>query len=139
MFWKPALRAAASGLGADRTQQEGRKVRLGIVAAVAGMLAAALRTHVVEAGDRRRGRLASRRSAPALAAAILAPFLAWHIRLGFCGAPPGPADGLAGELLDRGHRLAIRPCHDRDRGAGAARAAGAADAMDVVVGMMRHI
>ena len=48
-----------------------------------------------------------------------------------------PGNGLPGELLDRSDCLCIDGRHDRDRRAGAPGAAGAADAVYVVVGMMR--
>src|ERR1700676_5213237 len=48
-------------------------------------------------------------------------------------------NGLSDQLFDRDHRFLIERGDDRDRGAGASGAAGTADAMDVVVGMMRHV
>src|SRR5215468_8238922 len=46
---------------------------------------------------------------------------------------------LADQLLDRGHRLGIERGDDGDRSAGAAGAARTADAVDVIVGMMRYV
>src|SRR3954453_18998526 len=51
----------------------------------------------------------------------------------------GARNGLADQLLDRGHRLGIEGGDDGDRSPGAAGAAGTTDAVNVVVGMMRHI
>src|SRR3984893_13031377 len=48
-------------------------------------------------------------------------------------------NGLPDQLFDRVHGFLIERSDDRDRGAGAPGAAGTADAMDVVVGMMRHV
>src|SRR6185312_12176356 len=51
----------------------------------------------------------------------------------------GVGNGLADQFFDRGHRFLIERCDDGDRGAGAAGPAGTADAMHVVVGMMRDV
>src|SRR5439155_963384 len=48
-------------------------------------------------------------------------------------------DLLADQLLDRGDRLVVVRRHDGDGGAGFSRAAGAADAVDIIVGVMRHV
>src|ERR1044072_5549206 len=50
-----------------------------------------------------------------------------------------PFDRLSDELLDRRHRLAVDRRHDGQRGAETPGAAGAADAMHVIVGVMRHV
>src|SRR5215510_8601598 len=50
-----------------------------------------------------------------------------------------PGDALADQRLDRGDGLAVRPRDDRDRGAAAPGAAGAADAVHVIVGMVRYV
>ena len=54
-------------------------------------------------------------------------------------SPSARRDGLPDQLFDRGDRLVVERGDDRDRGAGAPGAAGTADAMHVVVGMMRHV
>src|SRR5881394_3051874 len=51
----------------------------------------------------------------------------------------GPTKGLASELFDCRDSLAVGRRHDGNRSPGTAGAAGAADAMHVIVGMMRHI
>jgi len=48
-------------------------------------------------------------------------------------------NALADQLLDRGHRLRVERRDDRDRRAGTARASGASDAVDVIIGMVRDI
>ncbi len=48
-------------------------------------------------------------------------------------------DRLADQFFDRQHGLLVGRAHQRDRGAGAAGAAGTADAVHVVVGMMRDV
>src|SRR5262245_10033041 len=48
----------------------------------------------------------------------------------------GPRDRLSNQLLDRADGLLVDRRHDGDRGARASGAAGAADAVYVVVGMM---
>jgi hypothetical protein len=48
-------------------------------------------------------------------------------------------DGLAGQLLDRHHRLAIHRCDQRDRRAQQTGAAGAANAMNVIVRVVRNV
>src|SRR5580704_18338196 len=48
-------------------------------------------------------------------------------------------NGLPDQFFDRRHRFEIERRDDRDRGAGAASAAGAADAMHIVVGMVRYV
>ena len=70
-----------------------------------------------------------------------APALRVRLRLGFGRrvAELDARDFLADQLLDRGDRLAVGRSDQRDRGAGTAGAAGAADAMHIVVGMMRHV
>src|SRR5579884_2066664 len=50
-----------------------------------------------------------------------------------------PRDGLAGELFNGVDQFAVHRRDDRDRRAGAPRAPGAADAVDVIVRMMRHV
>src|SRR3954463_11933964 len=61
---------------------------------------------------------------------------AWCMR---AGRRLRPADGLAGQLLDRSDSLAVGRRHDRDRSAGTSRAAGAADAMHIIVGVVRDV
>src|SRR5207302_1511932 len=51
----------------------------------------------------------------------------------------GLRNALADQLLDRGHRLEVERCDNRDRRTGAACASGAPDAMDVIVGVVRHV
>ena len=46
---------------------------------------------------------------------------------------------MTNQLFDRSYRFEIERPDDRDRGAGAACAAGPADAMDVIVRVMRHV
>src|SRR5215472_10784878 len=48
----------------------------------------------------------------------------------------GPGDRLSDQPLDRADRLLIGRRHDGDGGAAAARPAGAADAVDVVIGVV---
>src|SRR5436309_9950578 len=50
-----------------------------------------------------------------------------------------PGDGLPDQLFDRSHGLVVGGCHDRDRRAAASGAAGAADSVNVVVGVVRHV
>ncbi len=50
-----------------------------------------------------------------------------------------PGNFLADQLFDRGQRLGIRRRHQRDGGTRAPGAAGAADAMHVILGMVRHV
>src|SRR4051812_4393981 len=51
----------------------------------------------------------------------------------------GPGNGLAGEFLKRGRGFLIGRRLNADGGAAQAGAAGAADTVDVIVGMDRHI
>src|SRR5690242_2507421 len=51
----------------------------------------------------------------------------------------GARNALADQLLDRSHRFGIDRSDDGDRDAAAAGAAGAADPVHIVVGMMRHV
>ena len=48
-------------------------------------------------------------------------------------------NGLPDQPFDRGDRFVIERGNDGDRGAGSSRSAGTADAVDVIVGMMRDI
>ncbi len=48
-------------------------------------------------------------------------------------------NSLADQLFDRGDRFVIERCDDGDRGAGTAGTPRSADAMHVIIGMMRHI
>ena len=50
-----------------------------------------------------------------------------------------PADRLADQPLDRGHRLAFLGRGEGEGAAALAGAAGAADAVDIVVGVVRHV
>src|SRR5581483_1367363 len=73
-----------------------------------------------------------------LATAVLRLFMPRLCRYGSgCGGLLKPGDGLAGELFDRGDRLLIERSHDSDGDTAQSRATGAADAMDVVIGMVR--
>src|ERR1700750_2255798 len=82
-----------------------------------------------------------------LAATARSPARAMFARLiGFIGRfrvngiiAVGTGNGLADQLFDRRERFVVERGYDRDRGAGAARAPGAADAVHVVVGMVRHV
>src|SRR5215470_12029606 len=58
---------------------------------------------------------------------------------GGCWRLTHPGNALADQRLDRGHRFAVGAGDDRDRGAAAAGAAGAADAVHVVIGMEWHV
>src|SRR5262249_41751962 len=59
-------------------------------------------------------------------------------RLGW-GGLVHPGDSLAGEALDGVDGLAVNWCDDGDGSACAAGAAGTADAMNVVIRMMRDV
>src|SRR5476651_1609309 len=50
-----------------------------------------------------------------------------------------PSDALPNQFLDRDDRLLVSRRDDRDGGTGLSGAAGAADAMHVVVGVMRYV
>jgi hypothetical protein len=50
-----------------------------------------------------------------------------------------PRNGLADQLFDRRDAFRLGRGNDSDGGARPSRAAGAADAMDVIVGMMRDV
>src|SRR5262245_29384498 len=52
---------------------------------------------------------------------------------------PHPRDALPDQRFDRSDGLAVGAGDDRDRGAAAAGATGAADAVHVIVGMIRHV
>ena len=76
----------------------------------------------------------------ALTLALLAGALAIFGCFGVNGEVAfGAWNVLAGQSFDRGDRLGVERGDHRDRGAGPPGAAGTADAMHVVVGMMRHI
>src|SRR5512140_1090325 len=51
----------------------------------------------------------------------------------------GGRNGLSDQPFDRSDRFAVERADDRYGGSGATGAAGSADAMHVVVGMMRHV
>src|SRR5262249_33873073 len=51
----------------------------------------------------------------------------------------GSGNALSDQLLDRGDRFLIERGDDGNRGAGAAGPPGAADAMDIIIGVMRHV
>src|SRR5438094_301886 len=55
------------------------------------------------------------------------------------GAAHHPWDVLANQPFDRGHRLVIGWGDDGDRCPSETGAAGAADPVNVVIGMMRHV
>src|SRR5215831_14576250 len=129
-----------------------------------GRVAGAARPRLVEAGHRRRDALASR-GAGVLAVACVAVFtlavlaLAGRVLMRLALAVLAafgprffrtllrrrvrllahPGDGLADQLLDRRDVSSIGRRDDGDGGAAASRAAGAADAMYVVVGVMRNV
>ena len=56
-----------------------------------------------------------------------------------CDVALNGRNALTDQLFDRRHRFVIERGDDRDRGAGAPGTAGAADPMNVIVGMMRHV
>ncbi len=67
-------------------------------------------------------------------------------RLGFCGTlrqrgevALGPGNRLADQRLDGGERALVGPARERESAARAASAAGPADPVDVILGMMRHV
>src|SRR5919206_5033313 len=149
--------------GPDRTEQEGRDViaeadhglvmvappLLGTCRTQLGPLrlpatlddlevmrvAAALVTALALARGRRAAGLA--RWGPPARATALGPPLGLALGLGGRRLDPGnlPAD----ELLDRGERLAVVSGDERDRRAGAARPAGPADAVHIVLRMHRNV
>ena len=51
----------------------------------------------------------------------------------------GARNPLSDQLFNRRDRFVVERCDDGQRGAGAACTAGAADAVNVVVGMMRDV
>jgi hypothetical protein len=61
------------------------------------------------------------------------------LAVGSLDAAIGARDGLPDQLFNRDDGFLIERGDDRDRGTGASGTAGAADAMDVVVGVMRHV
>src|SRR5262245_60588341 len=75
----------------------------------------------------------------ALAALLAATTLRRFLVRGGARRLLGPRDRLANRLLDRGDGFRIRRLHDRHRGAAASGAAGAADAMHIIVRMMRDV
>ncbi len=77
-----------------------------------------------------------------LALAVLAPFGALFFRILLRGRVrlfAHPGDGLPDQLLDRRDVFAVGGRNDGDGGAAASGAAGAADAMHVIVGVMRDV
>jgi hypothetical protein len=105
------------------------------------------RTRLFDPGDRHSGTLGRGTLGRPLRPAVL---VAWRpvgvllrrcrlLRLALAGRVAGPGDGLADQFLDRADRLVVGGCHDGDGRAAAARPAGAADAMDLVVGVMRDV
>ena len=82
---------------------------------------------------------ASARRARALVVAPAATFLAWLAGRQGVEARALERDALAGQLLDGGDELVVMAGDDREGGAFATGSAGAADAMDVVLGMGRNI
>src|SRR5262249_60765566 len=78
-------------------------------------------------------------AAAAAAALVVLAMLACFRGLGRARCLALPGDGLSDQLLDRGDALAVGGRNDGDCGAAPPGAAGAADAMHVIDGMMRHI
>src|SRR5215213_5634369 len=50
-----------------------------------------------------------------------------------------PGDRLPDQPFDRGDGALVARCYERERGPGETGAPGAADAMDIVLGMVRHV
>ena len=97
-------------------------------------------THVADCGNiflTRRGRsglVAARSGVTPIAAPLMGRrFLRLNRRTA------GPRYGLADQLFDRNYRLLVARRHDGDRCAAASRATGAADAMHVIVGVVRDV
>src|SRR6266478_7493778 len=131
-----------------------------------GRLAGAARAHLVEAGHWCGGAIAPRgalvpmlavaavavvtlvvlalagRVLTRVALAVLAAFGVLFFRTLWGGRVrlfAHPRDGLADQLLDRRDAPAVGRRNDGDGGAAASRAPGAADAMHVVVGVVRDV
>src|SRR5438067_8963860 len=147
-------RQRRSRLGADRSQQKGRQMP-----AVVGLRRAGRgffrppRPRLVEAGHRRAGALAPRgmlAAMPTAAAALLAFVLLAFVLLAFVRLAgfavlgclrrvAHPRNALPNQLLDRRDALALGGRNDGNCGTAASGAAGTADAMDVIVGMVRDV
>jgi hypothetical protein len=85
-------------------------------------------------------RLAAASLASAVAPALLARLLAVIGRIRTDGEVAfGARNLLPDQLLDRGDRFGVERGDDGDCGTGAPGAAGTANAMDVIVGMVRHV
>src|SRR5260370_30444789 len=101
------------------------------------------RPHLVEAGHRRDGAFGSGRALATMsAAAAVALFAAVLVRfraLGCLRRLAHPGNALPDQFLDRGNALAVSGRNDSDRGAASPGAPGAADAVDIIVGMVRDI
>jgi hypothetical protein len=87
----------------------------------------------------------SHRPALGLLAGIVTPWRDWLVAtgsLGFCAGRcrlAHPRNGLTNELLDRGHRLVVGRSDNCDGGTASARATGATNTMNVVIGVMRDV
>src|SRR5262245_26733627 len=107
------------------------------------------RSRLVEARHRRAGTLAPGGMLAAMPAAAAAALLACVLLacvllagfavLGGLRRLAHPRDALPDQLLDRRDALAFGGRNDGDCGTAASGAAGAPDAMDVIVGMVRDI
>src|SRR5262249_21197146 len=126
---------------ADRPQQKCRQMSAIVDMRGAGRwLRCMPRTHLIEASDRRGLAFASRRTLVPLPAAttatlilaVLARFRAfrWRRRLAH------PRNALPNQLLNRRNALAVSRRNYGDCGAASP---GAADAMHIIVGMVRHV
>src|SRR3954470_24032851 len=129
-----AVSAAVVSFG---TVPVGTTVSVGTVAAAASL------TRLTSLGSDGAARLALTRRcclAAATTRSLSGPWLATfslgllHVVIAF-----GARNALADQLLDRGNGFLVGRRNDRDRGAGASSAAGAADTMNVIVGMMRNV
>src|SRR5215831_19026623 len=129
-------------LDANRSQQERRKVRQirRFVERAQRWGREAPRMHVAVYGDllltrAGHGGLVTARSGrtPVAAPAKGRRFLHLGCRI------VSPGYGLTDQFFDRYHSLLVVRRHDSDRSATAARATGSADAMHVIVGMVRNV
>ena len=70
---------------------------------------------------------------------LLAPLALGTRPRPFAGGERPCLEGLLGEALDGGHAAFVRARHEHDRQATEARAPGAADAVNVILGRERHV
>src|SRR6266481_6036260 len=132
-------------LHADRPKQEGRQMSAVIGRRRAGRgFSRAPRPHLVEAGHRRDGAFGSGRALATMSAAAAVALFAVGVlvrfrALGCLRRLAHPGNALPDQLLDRGNALAVSGRNDSDRGAASPGAPGAADAVDILVGMVRDI